>query len=215
MSRLEVRNVTIAFDGIVVLDDVSLDVASGDIVAVLGPSGSGKSTLLRVVAGIVQPSTGHVLIDSTDVTHVPTHRRGVGMVFQNNQLFPHLSVADNVGYGLRIAGTAKSDIAARVAELLTMVGLPNHGRRDVSTLSGGEAARVAVARSLAPRPSLLLLDEPLAGLDHELRYPLADELRRVIKSAGTTAILVTHDPIEAERMADHVVRVAQLSSRSE
>ena len=215
MNGLDIRNVTVSFDADPVLDDVSLAVPSGDIVAVLGPSGSGKSTLLRVVAGLVNPRAGRVLVDDVDVTRVPTHRRGIGMVFQNNQLFPHLSVADNVRYGLRVAGVSTSESASRVSDLLALVGLPAHGTRDVSTLSGGEAARVALARSLATRPAVLLLDEPLAGLDHELRYPLADELRRVVKAAGTTAVLVTHDPVEAERVADHVVRMAELTSRSE
>lgn len=180
--------------------------------AVLGPSGSGKSTLLRVVAGLIAPASGSVHIDDTDMSGIPTHRRGVGLVFQNNQLFPHLDVAGNVGYGLRIARMPAAQRRARVTELLTLVGLSGHAERDVATLSGGEAARIALARSLATTPRILLLDEPLSGLDHDLRYALADDLRRVIRAAGSTALLVTHDPVEAERIADRVVRLAELSS---
>lgn len=211
-AQLEARNLRVAFNGNVVLNDVSLNVAPGEIVAVLGPSGSGKSTLLRVIAGLVSPATGTVMIDDVDVTSTPTHKRGVGLVFQNNQLFPHMNVEDNVGYGLKIARVAASARRERVQTLLDLVGMATHARRDPSTLSGGEAARIALARSLAPQPRVLLLDEPLAGLDHDLRYSLADELRRVIRESGTTAIVVTHDPNEAQRIADRVVNLRELSS---
>ncbi len=211
-AQLEAHNLRVAFNGNVVLNDVSLNVAPGEIVAVLGPSGSGKSTLLRVIAGLVSPATGAVVIDDVDVTSTPTHKRGVGLVFQNNQLFPHMNVEDNVGYGLKIARVAASARRERVQMLLALVGMATHARRDPSTLSGGEAARIALARSLAPQPRVLLLDEPLAGLDHYLRYSLADELRRVIRESGTTAIVVTHDPDEAQRIADRVVHLRELSS---
>jgi len=211
-ARLDVRHVRVVYGDRVILDDVSLRVDRGEIVAVLGPSGSGKSTLLRVIAGLVRPASGDVLIDDVDVTATPTHRRGVGLVFQNNMLFPHLDVAGNVAYGLRIAGVPIAERRERVARLLGLVGLAAHAKRDSSTLSGGEAARVALARSLAPEPRVLLLDEPLSGLDHDLRYALADDLRRVIRDSGTTAIVVTHDPIEAQRIADRVVRLAELTS---
>ena len=211
-AQLEARNLRVAFNGNVVLNEVSLNVAPGEIVAVLGPSGSGKSTLLRVIAGLVSPATGTVMIDDVDVTSTPTHKRGVGLVFQNNQLFPHMNVEDNVGYGLKIARVAASARRERVQTLLDLVGMATHARRDPSTLSGGEAARIALARSLAPQPRVLLLDEPLAGLDHDLRYSLADELRRVIRESGTTAIVVTHDPNEAQRIADRVVNLRELSS---
>jgi len=203
---------TVGFDGSPLLTNVSLRVERGEIVAVLGPSGSGKSTLLRVVAGLVAASTGSVHIDGADMSGIPTHRRGVGLVFQNNQLFPHLDVAGNVGYGLRIARMPAAQRRARVMELLALVDMSGHADRDVATLSGGEAARVALARSLATTPRILLLDEPLSGLDHDLRYALADDLRRVIRAAGSTGLLVTHDPVEAERIADRVVRLAELSS---
>jgi len=209
---LEICGVTVSFDGSGVLTDVSLRVERGEIVAVLGPSGSGKSTLLRVIAGLVPASSGSVHVDGNDMSGIPTHRRGVGLVFQNNQLFPHLDVAGNVAYGLRIARTTAGQRRARVAALLALIGMSDHATRDVATLSGGEAARVALARSLATTPRILLLDEPLSGLDHDLRYSLAQELRRVIRAAGSTALLVTHDPLEAERIADRVVRLTELSS---
>ena len=211
-SGLDIHHVSVDFDGAHVLRNVSLHVERGAIVAVLGPSGSGKSTLLRVVAGLVGASSGSVCIDGTDMSGVSTHRRSVGFVFQNNQLFPHLNVAENVGYGLRIARTPAAQRRARIAELLALGGMSSHAARDVATLSGGEAARVALARSLATSPRVLLLDEPLSGLDHDLRYALADELRHVIRASGSTALVVTHDPVEAQRIADRVVRLAELSS---
>lgn len=211
-AKLDIRNVFIDFGGNVVLNDVSLNVAPGEIVAVLGPSGSGKSTLLRIVAGLVQPTAGSVAIDDVDVTSTPTHKRSVGLVFQNNQLFPHMNVEDNVGYGLKIARVSAATRRERVDQLLDLVGMTVHARRNPATLSGGEAARIALARSLAPKPRVLLLDEPLAGLDHDLRHTLADELRRVIRETGTTAIVVTHDPLEAKRIADRVVHLRELSS---
>ena len=211
-SGLRLRSVSVDFDGRSILHDVSLTVARGEIVAILGPSGSGKSTLLRLVAGLVEPTSGAVIIDDTDVTSVPTHRRGVGLVFQNNQLFPHLDVAANIAYGLRVAGMPVDQRRDRVSELLALVGLPGFGSRDVATLSGGEAARVALARSLATSPRVVLLDEPLSGLDQDLRYSLADDVRRVVRAAGSTAVVVTHDPDEARRIADRVVTLAELSS---
>ena len=211
-SGLRLRSVSVDFDGRSILHDVSLTVARGEIVAILGPSGSGKSTLLRLVAGLVEPTSGAVIIDDTDVTSVPTHRRGVGLVFQNNQLFPHHDVAANIAYGLRVAGMPVDQRRNRVSELLALVGLPGFGSRDVATLSGGEAARVALARSLATSPRVVLLDEPLSGLDHDLRYSLADDVRRVVRAAGSTAVVVTHDPDEARRIADRVVTLAELSS---
>ena len=165
---LDVDEVTVRFGARVVLDSVCLHVAAGEMVALLGPSGSGKSTLLRVIAGIVPADSGRVVLDGVDITHVPTHRRSVGMVFQNEQLFPHMDVAGNVGFGLRMAGIDKGVRGQRVAELLELVGLAGFGSRHIDGLSGGERKRVALARSLAPQPKLLLLDEPLTGLDRDL-----------------------------------------------
>jgi thiamine transport system ATP-binding protein len=174
-----------------VLDSVSLHVAAGEIVALLGPSGSGKSTLLRVIAGIVPADSGRVVLDGVDITSVPTHRRSVGMVFQNEQLFPHMDVAGNVGFGLRMAGIDRRARGERVAELLEMVGLAGFGSRHIDGLSGGERKRVALARSLAPQPKLLLLDEPLTGLDPVgIRRMKATIVRRA--EAGSAVILSSH-----------------------
>jgi len=188
------------------VDGVSLDVPVGGVLALLGPSGCGKSSLLRAVAGLEPPASGSVTWDGVDLTTVPVHRRGFGLVFQDGQLFPHRDVAGNVGYGLRALGRAER--AARVAELLDLVGLPGYDRRPVATLSGGERQRVALARSLAPRPRLLLLDEPLSALDRSLRERLADDLRRVLVATGTTALFVTHDQDEAATVADRVAVMA-------
>ena len=207
---LTVRDVSVSFDGVVVLDGLTLEVDDGEIVALLGPSGSGKSTLLRVVAGIVAPDRGSVTIGGSDVTSVPTHRRGVGMVFQDEQLFPHLDVGANVAFGLRMSGVPKAERQTRVEELLALVGLDGFGGRSIERLSGGEAKRVALARSLAPAPAVLLLDEPLSGLDQDLRIRLAEELSAVLRSTRTTSIWVTHDLEEAELVADRLVRLGEL-----
>ncbi|MCO5331909.1 MAG: ABC transporter ATP-binding protein [Ilumatobacteraceae bacterium] len=197
---------TVRFGERTVLDRVSLNVADGEVVALLGPSGSGKSTLLRVIAGLLVPDGGSVWVDGIDVSAVPAHRRQIGMVFQDEQLFPHLTVAANVGFGLRMQGRPKGEIASRVAELLDLVGLPSLADRHVTKLSGGEAKRVALARSLAPQPRVLLLDEPLTGLDRDLHDRLAADLATLLRATGTTALLVTHDPDEAATIADRTVR---------
>ncbi len=207
---LAVKDLSIAFDGHRVLDHLDLDVPSRTITAVLGPSGSGKSTLLRIIAGLVTPDHGRILIDDDDVTRVPTHRRGVGLVFQDEQLFPHLDVARNIGFGLDMTGVDSVTVRNRVEELLELVGLSGFATRRVTDVSGGEAKRVALARALAPRPRVLLLDEPLTGLDAELHDRLALELRRVLTAEGTTAILVTHDAREAEVIADVVTKLGSL-----
>lgn len=201
---LDVRDVSVAFDGTPVLDNVSLAVEGGEIVALLGPSGSGKSTLLRVVAGLIPPDAGSVWINGDDVTATPTHRRSVGMVFQDEQLFPHLSVGDNVSFGLKMAGVDKQIRTRRVSELLDLVGLQGFADRGVSDLSGGEAKRVALARSLAPEPRVLLLDEPLTGLDRELHDRLAVEVGSILRRVGTTAVWVTHDHEEAAVVTERI-----------
>lgn len=207
---LDVRDVRVAFDGTPVLDAASLRVDDGEIVALLGPSGSGKSTLLRVIAGLIRPDAGWVSIDGRDVTSVATHRRSVGMVFQDEQLFPHLSVADNIGFGLKMAGVSRARRTERVDELLQLVGLAGLGRRSVTELSGGEAKRVAVARSLGPEPRVLLLDEPLTGLDRELHDRLASDVAAILRTLGTTAVWVTHDDDEARSVAHRVVTIDDL-----
>ncbi len=207
---LDVDDVTVRFGARVVLDSVCLHVAAGEMVALLGPSGSGKSTLLRVIAGIVPVDSGRVVLDGVDITHVPTHRRSVGMVFQDEQLFPHMDVAGNVGFGLRIAGIDKRVRGERVGELLELVGLAGFGSRHIDGLSGGERKRVALARSLAPQPKLLLLDEPLTGLDRELHDRLAIEVSAILAAQATTAIWVTHDAEEATTVAGRTVAIAGL-----
>lgn len=201
---LTVRDLTVRFDGVTAVDRVSLDLPTGEVLAVLGPSGCGKSTLLRAVAGLEELSAGTVAFDGQDLAGVPTHKRGFALMFQDGQLFGHQSVAANVGYPLRLRGVARGAAAARVEELLALVGLPSYGDRRPAELSGGERQRVALARSLAADPRLLLLDEPLSALDRELRERLSADLRRILRSAGTTALLVTHDHDEVWTVADRV-----------
>lgn len=202
---LDVRDVSVRFRDRAVLDHVSLHLDDAEVVAVLGPSGCGKSTLLRVVAGLLQPDSGSVWMDGTDVTDLPPHRRGIGLMFQDEQLFPHLDVAANVGFGLRMQRVPAPQAAERVDEMLRLVGLPSFAERKVQHLSGGEAKRVALARALAPRPRVLLLDEPLTGLDSELHDRLVGDLGAVLAAAGTTTLLVTHDRDEASALASRVV----------
>jgi thiamine transport system ATP-binding protein len=204
-GRLEVRGATVRFGGAVALDAVDLDVAAGETVVVLGPSGSGKSTLLRSIAGLQALDAGHVAIDGRDLAPVPTHRRGVGLMFQDQALFPHLDVGGNVAFGLRMQGWTHGDAGERVRELLDLVGLPGTADRAVRTLSGGEQQRVALARSLAPRPGVLLLDEPLGALDRPLRERLVAELRELFGRLGQTVVAVTHDHAEAFALADRIV----------
>ena len=194
----------VSFDGNIVLDGVNLHVAAGEVVALLGPSGSGKSTLLRVVAGLITPDRGSVVVNGTDVTAMPTHRRSVGMVFQNEHLFPHLSVGGNIGFGLRVAGVGTRARTEKVDELLELVGLGGFANRRIDNLSGGEAKRVALARSLAPAPKVLLLDEPLTGLDRDLHDRLVQDVSEILKRSTTTAVWVTHDQDEAANVAQRI-----------
>ena len=201
---LRVEDLTVRFDGVAAVDGVTLGLDPGHVLAVLGPSGCGKSTLLRAVAGLEQVATGSVSYDGRDLAGVPTHKRGFALMFQDGQLFPHQSVADNVGYALRLRHLPRARVSARVGELLELVGLPDHGDRSPTTLSGGERQRVALARALAVQPRLLLLDEPLSALDRGLRERLAVDLREILNAAGTTALLVTHDQEEAFAVADRM-----------
>ncbi|AXE37881.1 ABC transporter ATP-binding protein [Acidipropionibacterium virtanenii] len=201
---LSVQDLTVTYEGAATpaVDHVSLDIAPGRIVALLGASGSGKSSLLRAVAGLVRPSAGVVRWNGEDVGAVPVHRRGFGLMFQDGQLFPHRSVAGNIGYALNRLPRARR--RARVAELLELVGLEGYGDRAVSEISGGQAQRVALARSLAAEPRLLLLDEPLSSLDKALRSRLASDIRAMVTATGTTTVHVTHDQDEAFAVADQV-----------
>ena len=202
-AALEVQRVSVQLGGAAVLDDVSLTASAGEIVALLGPSGCGKTTLLRVIAGL-QPHTGDVRWQGRSVAAVPAHRRGFGLVFQDQALFPHLDVERNVGFGLRMQGGSAAERTRRVAELLELVGLSGLSRRPVDALSGGEAQRVALARALAPYPRLLMLDEPLAGLDRPLREQLLVDLPRILRRLRQTALFVTHDLEEALAVSDRV-----------
>jgi len=217
---LSVVGVTKRFGDVTVLDGVDLEVAGGEVVALLGPSGSGKSTLLRIVAGLEAPGAGTVHWDGEDLGPVPAHRRRFGLMFQSYALFPHRSVADNVGFGLRMEGLDRSSVRRRVDEVLGWVGLDGFGRRPVDGLSGGEQQRVALARTLAPDPRLVMLDEPLGALDRDLRERLVGEIRHLLERRGTAALYVTHDHEEAATVADRLAviragRILQTGTLSE
>jgi ABC-type Fe3+/spermidine/putrescine transport system ATPase subunit len=187
-----------------VLRGVSLDAEAGSITALLGPSGCGKTTLLRIVAGLETADSGAIRLSGAQIDTLPPHQRGFGMMFQDYALFPHLDVAGNIAFGLRMGKLPAGQVGARVAELLELVGLQGYERRRVFALSGGERQRVALARALAPRPRLLMLDEPLAALDRTLRERLQQELRGILRAVGVTALYVTHDQEEAFGLADMV-----------
>ena len=199
---LQVENLDVVIDSKPILEDVSLSVADSEIVAVLGPSGSGKSTLLRAIAGLVEPAGGDVSWDGQSIVDIPTHKRGFGLMFQGYALFPHMTVADNVGFGLKMSGHAH--ISDEVDEALSWVGLEGFGPRQVESLSGGEQQRVALARTLAPHPDLVMLDEPLGALDRNLRQKLVGDTRRVLEEREVTAIVVTHDREEAVAMSNRL-----------
>ncbi len=205
------------YGDVAAVDRVSLDVAAGELFALLGGSGSGKTTLLRMVAGFVEPSSGRIAIDGVDMAGVPPHRRPVNMMFQSYALFPHMSVARNIGYGLRQAGVRGAELAGRVDEALALVQLGGFGGRRPDELSGGQRQRVALARSLVMRPRVLLLDEPMGALDRKLREETRRELVAIQRQVGITFLMVTHDQEEAMGMADriavmHAGRIAQVGS---
>jgi putative spermidine/putrescine transport system ATP-binding protein len=205
MSGLTLEGISKRFGSFTAVDDVSLAVPHGTFVCLLGPSGCGKTTLLRMIAGLEEPSEGRILLDGADMTAVPTHRRDFGMVFQSLALFPHLNVADNIAYALRIRGVPAEERRQRVEALLGLVHLPDYAERPVAKLSGGQRQRVAIARALAVSPKLFLLDEPLSALDAKLREAMQVELRQLQQKLGITTIVVTHDQREAMTMADLVV----------
>ncbi len=204
MARIEVEGIEVGYGPTVALHDLSLTVASGEMFALLGASGSGKSTLLRALAGFLAPTRGRILLDGRDVTRDPPHRRSVNTVFQSYALFPHLTVTGNVMFGLRRQGVPRREATVRVRELLALVRLEGYESRRPDALSGGQRQRVALARALAPRPGLLLLDEPLSALDRNLREQTREELLRVQRETGTTFILVTHDQDEALSVATRI-----------
>ena len=204
-TALEVAHASVSFGDVTAVSDVSFSVRSGSTLAVLGPSGSGKSTLLRAIAGLETLAAGSVAIGGENQASVPINERQLGMMFQDHALFPHLDVAANVGFGLKMRGVTGPAATARTTEVLDLVGLAGFGRRDVQTLSGGEAQRVALARALAPSPRVLLLDEPLGSLDRVLREDLIVELRSLFARLGVTVVHVTHDQQEAFALADDVL----------
>ena len=203
---LELDAVRRVFDGVAVVDGVSLALEAGQVTCLLGPSGCGKSTTLRIAAGVDRQSSGRVLLDgqvvSDDSRHLPPEKRSIGLMFQDFALFPHLSVAENVAFGLR--GTGRAETETRVSDLLARVDLADFGAKYPHQLSGGEQQRVALARALAPRPRVLLMDEPFSGLDNRLRDGIRDETLALLKDEGTAVLLVTHEPDEAMRMADRI-----------
>lgn len=201
---LEVEDLAVTIDRRRILDGVSATVPAGSVLAVLGPSGSGKTTLLRAIAGLQPVERGSIRVDGRDLTPLPTHRRQVGLMFQDYALFPHLNVAGNVAFGLRVRGAGRAEQRARVGEVLELVGLSGYGARAVSSLSGGERQRVALARALAPAPRVLMLDEPLGALDRALRERLLVELQELFASLEVAVVYVTHDQDEALSVAGEV-----------
>jgi len=215
-AHLLVSSVSKHFGAATVLDDLTISVGKGEFVSLLGPSGCGKTTLLRCVAGLLRPDSGRIDVGGADITGLPAHRRNIGVVFQNYALFPHLSVSENVRFGLRARGTPKAEAASRVEAALALVRMEAHAGRPVTALSGGQQQRIAVARALVVRPSLLLLDEPFSALDRKLRETMQVELKHLLREVGITAIFVTHDQEEALAVSDRIAvmnagRIEQLA----
>jgi ABC-type Fe3+/spermidine/putrescine transport system ATPase subunit len=217
MEGLEIKDIWKSFEDTAVLKGISFSLAKGEILGILGPSGSGKTTLLEIIAGLIEPDRGDCLWNGNSLLGIPTHQRNFGLMFQEYVLFPHKNVKDNVAFGLKMSQTDPKTITHRIEQVLDLVGLPDFQDRDVSTLSGGEQQRVALARSLAPEPRLVMLDEPLGALDRTIRARLVGDLREILKKAAQTAIYVTHDQEEAFSISDQVVilesgKAAQIGS---
>lgn len=204
LSTLSIQNLTKTFGAKTVLKGVSVDIQKGEFFSLLGPSGCGKTTILRIIAGFEEPTSGAVMFDGIHLTTLPPHERPVNTVFQNYALFPHLSVFENIAFGLRIKKVEKSEIDARVSDMLSLVNLSGYGERMITALSGGEKQRVALARALVNRPSILLLDEPLGALDLQLRRKMQFEIKEIHRKIGATFIYVTHDQEEALAMSDRI-----------
>jgi putative spermidine/putrescine transport system ATP-binding protein len=209
MSFLVLQGIQKRFGAATAVEDFNLSAEKGEFVSFLGPSGCGKTTTLRMIAGFEQPTAGSITIDGTDITYRPPNRRNIGMVFQSYALFPNMTVADNVGFGLRIRKKPKDQIKQRVGELLELINLPDKGGRFPYQLSGGQQQRVALARALAFEPTILLLDEPLSALDAKIRVALRHEIRSIQRELGITTVYVTHDQEEALSMSDRVVVMSE------
>ena len=217
MTAVWLQNITKTYGETRAIDNLSLEIASGEFLTLLGPSGCGKTTTLRAIAGLVVQDSGSVKIGGVDLSAVPTHKRNIGMVFQSHALFPHMTVADNVAFGLRMRGVAKDQREAEVEKALDLVRLPGYGARFPTQLSGGQQQRVALARALVINPSVLLLDEPFGALDRKLRETMQVELRELTRRIGITAVFVTHDQEEALMLSDRIAvmnagRIEQLGS---
>ncbi len=204
VTSIRLEHLTKRFDSTVAVDDVSLQIEAGELFFLLGPSGCGKSTLLRLIAGLYEPTAGRISFNDRDVTDLPTEKRSAVMVFQSYALWPHMTVRENVRFGLSVRGGSKSDQLRRVDEVLTLVHMREYADRKPNQLSGGQQQRVALARALAVNPACLLLDEPLSNLDAKLRAEMRTEIRRICKEAGLTTIYVTHDQSEALAIADRI-----------
>ncbi|MBD3192446.1 MAG: ATP-binding cassette domain-containing protein [Candidatus Heimdallarchaeota archaeon] len=205
MPKIEVHHISKAFEDSIAIQDISFTLPDGQLVTLLGPSGSGKTTILRLIAGLIPLDKGQILFDGEDISSIPTEKRNIGFVFQSYALFPHLTVVENIAFGLHARNWPKKEIISRVKEMLALVGLQGKGKRYPRELSGGERSRVALARALAPKPTLLLLDEPLAALDQQLKESLRDAFREIQQTVNVSTIYVTHDQREAMAISDKII----------